>query len=151
MGIPFGPTSGFALLAMTCVVRYTSINYDLRKKAGNLPRLRPSKIPFGAFRRFFAVCCVHNLFVEDEQIPHLQPDRCFRPRTRRGRKRFGWVCRLRGKFCEALFDRLRRGIFPALCIYVFFTNFSRQRGQVMAILPLPRGTRTIWRHLGQSK
>ena len=33
----------------------------------------------------------------------------------------------------------------------FFTNFSLQRGQVMAILPLPRGTRTIWRHLGQSK
>ncbi len=26
--------------------------------------------------------------------------------------------------------------------YVFFANFSRQRGQVMAILPLPLGTRT---------
>ena len=34
---------------------------------------------------------------------------------------------------------------------VFFTNFSLQRGQVMEILPLPRGTRTVWRHLGQSK
>ena len=34
---------------------------------------------------------------------------------------------------------------------VFFTNFSRHLGQVMAILPLPLGTRTGWRHLGQTK
>ena len=34
---------------------------------------------------------------------------------------------------------------------VFLTNFSLHRGQVMEILPLPLGTRTIWRHLGQSK
>ena len=37
-----------------------------------------SKIPFGGFRQNFAVCCVHN----------LQPEKCFSPRTRRGRKRF---------------------------------------------------------------
>ncbi len=35
--------------------------------------------------------------------------------------------------------------------YVFLINFSLHRGQVMEILPFPRGTRTIWRHLGQSK
>lgn len=34
---------------------------------------------------------------------------------------------------------------------VFLTNFSRHLGQVMAILPLPRGTRTVCRHLGQEK
>lgn len=34
---------------------------------------------------------------------------------------------------------------------VDFTNFSWQRGQVMAIFPFPRGTRTTWRHLGHRK
>ena len=51
-------------------------------------RQRLSKNPFGLFRQFFAVCCAHNLFAIGEQIPHLQPEKCFRPRTRRGRKRF---------------------------------------------------------------
>lgn len=32
---------------------------------------------------------------------------------------------------------------------VFLVNFSLQRGQVMAILPFPLGTRTICLHLGQ--
>ena len=32
---------------------------------------------------------------------------------------------------------------------VFLMNFSLQRGQEMAILPLPLGTRTGWRHRGQ--
>ena len=36
-------------------------------------------------------------------------------------------------------------------LYVFRMNFSWQRGQVMEIFPFPLGTRTIWRHLGQSK
>ena len=36
-----------------------------------------------------AACCAHNLFAVGEQIPHLQSERCFRPRTRRGQKRFG--------------------------------------------------------------
>jgi len=62
--------------------------------------------PFGLFRQFFAVCCAHNLFAIGEQILHLQPEMCFRPRTRRGRKRFYFVFRLRGKFCEAFFDSL---------------------------------------------
>lgn len=34
---------------------------------------------------------------------------------------------------------------------VFFTNRSLHRGQVMAIFPLPFGTRTICLHLGQRK
>ena len=34
---------------------------------------------------------------------------------------------------------------------VFRMNFSLHRGQVMAIFPFPLGTRTSWRHLGQSK
>ena len=42
--------------------------------------------------------------------------------------------------------------FPAGVHYaqVFRINFSLHRGQVMAIFPFPRGTRTILRHLGQS-
>ena len=35
--------------------------------------------------------------------------------------------------------------------YVFRMNFSWHRGQVMEIFPFPLGTRTSWRHLGQSK
>ena len=35
--------------------------------------------------------------------------------------------------------------------HVLRMNFSWHLGQVMEILPLPRGTRTTWRHLGQSK
>ena len=35
--------------------------------------------------------------------------------------------------------------------YVLRTNFSRHLGQVMEIFPFPRGTRTVWRHLGQTK
>ncbi len=35
-------------------------------------------------------------------------------------------------------------------IQVLRMNFSRHRGQVMEILPLPRGTRTGWWHWGQS-
>jgi hypothetical protein len=50
--------------------------------------LSVSKIPFGAFRQFFAVCCAHNLFAYSEQIPHLQPEKYFCPRTRRGQKCF---------------------------------------------------------------
>ena len=64
--------------------------------------------PLRAFPPAFAVCRAHNLFAVGEQIPyimeqlplaivpldslrdapHLQPEKCFRPRTRRGRKRF---------------------------------------------------------------
>ena len=36
-----------------------------------------SKIPFGAFRQFFAVCCAQNLFAVGKQIPHLQPEMYF--------------------------------------------------------------------------
>ena len=36
-----------------------------------------AKIPFGAFRQIFAVCCAHNLFAIGKQIPHLQPEMCF--------------------------------------------------------------------------
>ena len=44
--------------------------------------------PLRAFPPGFAVCCAHNLPANGRQIPHLQPEMCFRPRTRRGRKRF---------------------------------------------------------------
>ena len=39
----------------------------------------------------------------------------------------------------------------AVLPYVFRMNFSLHRGQVMEIFPFPLGTRTSWRHLGQSK
>ena len=48
-------------------------------------------------------------------------------------------------------NRARKIPCPVGTYQVFLMNFSRQRGQVMEILPLPLGTRTIWRHLGQSK
>jgi hypothetical protein len=73
---------------------------DVKKAAlGRL--LSVSKNPFGAFRQFFAVCCVQNLFVYSEQIPHLQPGKYFCPRTRRGQKCFYFVFCFRKKFCEA--------------------------------------------------
>ena len=56
-----------------------------------LPTGRPlslSKIPFGAFRQFFAVCCAHHLSADSRQIPHLQPEKYFLPGTRPGRKCF---------------------------------------------------------------
>ncbi len=70
--------------------------------------LRLSKIPHGAFRQVFAVCCVHNLSAHGEQIPHLQPDKYFRPGTRPSRK---WILlysplrrrTLRGTFSAASF------------------------------------------------
>ena len=43
--------------------------------------------------------------------------------------------------------RRKSGVF--FRYQVFLMNFSRHLGQVMAILPLPLGTRTVWRHLGQ--
>ena len=39
----------------------------------------------------------------------------------------------------------------AVLPYVFLWNFSLHLGQVMRILPLPRGTRTVWRQRGQRK
>ena len=57
--------------------------------------------PFGLFRQYFAVCCAHNSFADGERIPHLQPEKCFRPRTRRGRKQLNFIRRLRGELCEA--------------------------------------------------
>ena len=36
-------------------------------------------------------------------------------------------------------------------VQVLRMNFSLHLGQVMEILPFPRGTRTVWRHLGQLK
>ena len=44
---------------------------------------------------------------------------------------------------------LRRTAADRTACQVFFTNFSRHLGQVMAMAPLPRGTRTCWRHRGQ--
>ena len=73
-------------------------------------RLRLSKIPFGAFRQVFAVCCAHNLFAVGEQIPHLQPEKCFRPRTRRGRKRFELYLLLMQQTLRGFFYTLRRHI-----------------------------------------
>ncbi len=43
-----------------------------------------SNKPSGLFRQRVTVCCAHNLFADGEQIPHLQPEQCFCPRTRRG-------------------------------------------------------------------
>ena len=45
----------------------------------------------------------------------------------------------------------RKAVLSGVKFYVFRTNFSLHLGQVMEIFPLPRGTRTVWRHLGQSK
>ena len=50
--------------------------------------LRLSKIPHGAFRQFFAVCCMHSLCACGAQLVHLHPEKYFRPGTRPGRK---WI------------------------------------------------------------
>ena len=42
------------------------------------------------FDRCFAVSCVHNLSPVGGQIPHLEPEKCFLPGTRPGRKRIGF-------------------------------------------------------------
>jgi len=69
-----------------------------------------SKIPFGAFRQFFAVCYAHNLFACSEQIPHLQPEMCFCPRTRRGQKRFLLCFPLTRKILRSFFYSLKRAV-----------------------------------------
>ena len=66
-----------------------------------------SKIPFGAFRQVFAVCCAHNLFAYGEQIPHLQPELCFCPRTRRGQKRFGLYAPHPRRTLQGIFNSLK--------------------------------------------
>ena len=37
--------------------------------------LRLSKIPCGAFRQKFTVCCAHSLCAGDAQLAHLQPEK----------------------------------------------------------------------------
>ena len=50
------------------------------------------------------------------------------------------------------YDRIRKQAADGRPWYqVFLTNRSRHLGQVMAILPFPLGTRTLWRHRGQVK
>lgn len=58
----------------------------------------------------------------------------------------GTVCVMTGKHKPAGKVSLCGGAFQVLRM-----NFSLHRGQVMAIFPFPLGTRTSWRHLGQSK
>ena len=125
---------------MPCTKKpWNTVNSDKEKSGSDEPLcFSLSKNPFGLFRQFFAVCCAHNLFAIGEQILHLQPERCFRPRTRRGRKRFDFVFRLRGKFCEAFFDSLEQsGSDETLCLLIR-ENYTTRKVQVMgasSILP----------------
>ena len=88
-----------------------------------------SEKPCRLFRQFFAVCCAHNLFALGEQIPHLQPEKCFSPRTRRGRKRFELYSPLSRRTLRGFFDSLKapqhsmlRSFFYALVF--FFLIYS---------------------------
>ena len=63
--------------------------------------------PCGLFRQFFAVCCAHNLFAAGEQIPHLQTEKYFCPRTRRGQKCLELYFLLTQKTLRGFFDSLR--------------------------------------------
>ena len=82
-----------------------------------------SKNPFGLFRQFFAVCCAHSLCAFGAQLAHLQPEKCFRPRTegelpgtgkrghpgvRRGRKRFRLYSPQLRRTLRGFFDSLKR-------------------------------------------
>ena len=95
--------------------------------AGTCPRrMRLSEKPKGFSDKRLAVCCAHNLPATGGQIPHLQPDKCFLPRTCRGRKRIVlFLPPAGGKLCEAFFDmQRRRGHMPAADVYVM-TMWSR--------------------------
>ena len=65
-----------------------------------------SKIPFGAFRQFFAVCCAHNLYAQSVQIPHLQPELYFASGTRPDTKCFGLYFLLTQKTMRGFYDSL---------------------------------------------
>jgi hypothetical protein len=114
-----------------------------------------SKNPFGLFRQFFAVCCAQNLFAVYEQIPHLQPDRCFRPRTRRGRKPFILCFSLARKILRSFFDSLRgQYSLPSLsvtkmytfCEYMDFSGSSRYNGaEVLTVKERKPGGNSILR------
>ena len=67
-----------------------------------------SKIPFGAFRQIFAVCCAHNLFAVSEQIPHLQPEKYFPSGTRPDEKCFRSCFSLTRKILRSFFYSLKR-------------------------------------------
>ena len=69
-------------------------------------RLRLVKNPFGVFRQILAACCAHSLCALGAQLPHLQSEKCFCPRTRRGQKRF--------KFYSPHPRRTLRGFFNSL-------------------------------------
>ena len=71
-------------------------------------RLSLSKIPFGAFRQFFAVCCAHNLFAVSEQIPHLQPEKYFPPGARPDGKYLLLCFPLTRKILRSFFYSLKR-------------------------------------------
>ena len=68
--------------------------------------LRPSKIPFGAFRRFLAACCAHSLCAVGAQLAHLQPDKYFPPGTCPGGKCFSLCFPLTRKILRSFFDTL---------------------------------------------
>ena len=70
-----------------------------------------SKIPFGAFRQIFAVCCAHNSSAYGEQIPHLQPDKYFASGTRPDAKCFRLCFLLAQKILRSLFRHSEHGSY----------------------------------------
>ena len=104
-----------------------------------------SKTPFGGFRQISAVCCVHNLSVNYGQIPHLQPEKCFCPRTRRGQKRFRFYSphprrTLRGFWVTLTSPVFRRGCFPFSKHPLLRQHFLSSPVMMLADLPDAAGS-----------
>ena len=93
---------------------------------GNVKMARPdrachrlSKNPFGVFRQFFAVCRAHSLCAYGAQLAHLQPEKCFRPRTRRGRKRIERSLLLPQQTLRGFFDTLWHALTGRAILYLW--------------------------------
>jgi len=86
-------------------------------QAGNSTCLRVSPLPIKR------VSALWGPLSASRQIPHLQPEKCFCPRTRRGQKRFGHCSPHLRRTLRGFFDSLayRRGYmlrrFPYLCLF----------------------------------
>ena len=67
-----------------------------------------SKIPFGAFRQFFAVCCAHSLCAVGAQLVHSQPEKYFVSGTRPDIKCLRLYFSLTRKILRSFFNSLRK-------------------------------------------
>ena len=94
----------------------------------------------GHFFEKAAPCCAQNLFAYCEQIPHLQGEKCFQPRTRRGRKQISYLLRLRARL---------RSRWQLCCLtdaaYPLRVNSARLFRYAESLHPMDAGSRCCFR------